>query len=1248
MFDWRSGPEGASDDPVLERLQNPLPLHHEAHPPIQPVRDGEVLIVNNSLSVKALNLYSKSLVWEFRGPMLAGLPAQNWFGIEKYVQDRRDDDIFHRTVSVGLVTSATVARGVVLANLQVPEPWRDIDTVQRIVINPAYPWRGLYALDLDDGSLLWAQRGEVVLDPLRRIPTFDVARASEPDHDVAPRLNVLGPAAVVDDRVYALGHFIEGAVNSHLLVMDLFDGSLIHSVPLVIGQQELSMFGMPFQEFTSGMPVVADGTVFCPTHLGLMAAVDLVFGDLRWLASYDAIDIESPPNYYMNAPREVYWYHNPPMVLDDRLVVTPFDSKALHVLDTRTGRAHWQYSVADAPFRRRGELKPSAFLLGELDGALVVQQDERVTGVDLASGVRRWQESLRPNDRTGRRPEAFGRGCIAAGQIYVPLMDRLAVLDTEGVERESHAWPGTEQRNPLDRRMRFREDPEVVAGNVLVFPDLVVSANRYRISVGFDVDSVLRSLRTRLAAEGESPSLLLRIAGLVRRTGRLEEAVEHFERGLELASAQGSASPDLRLLERGLCETRLELCREQLDAGRRVAAWSVLEAAERTAFDDDLRLEVTELLLAELVDQAPVDVTLEWLERLRQRHATERRLFPRLSGHPLPIGLMVSVERARLFLGESRAREALEELQRLHLEHGDEQLFGMAADAYAGEQIERLLAMVGSGLREEYDAAAWAAFEDAFSQGDLERLSLLRRRYANASNLDRFTARFVSLLRDRGRFSDMLVAGADLLAAESSTEEVNAAIEDMIEVAVDVGNLSYARALLRAQVEAGVQPQLGPEVEARLRGREVPVIAPTAPPREIATFEMRTGEQLINGTLRGEPLGDYPNALVLDDDLRLRAVVPDDDTEAWNCDIGESSRDLWYREFLHAAGVLVVHAGDLSAVDLENGALLWRRGVQGSLQYMLTTDGVLLLLEQRASGREDGIDELLVTALEPHSGAELWRHVLRGNGILKEPVVRDGRMAVVTLGDRNELEILDAVTGRRVFALGAEVAIPSQASPILLPGRGGVLVPRVRAEQGAMLQQRPDFLSLYRIPGNEEVHRIDLVETGGRYTEVFETGDTLVLEMQEHLLALDGESAELREVIELPPLLPHVQQPEGGDRSLLVALESRPTESRRRLHVYDDRLMTRFETAVPIERGAISLERFKYVVQRGDQLLMLARTRLPASVAVDWHVVAATDGTVLESRRFDLGGHSVHWSLCMAGSRILLVLGNSVHVLSWE
>ena len=117
--------------------------------PIQPIRLGDRLYVNNTLTVRCYDLLARTLVWEHEGAQL--LDPSDYVPVSKYSPpDGADETTFSRSLVAGL----SAADGIVLANLLIPQPQTERNRYNRFRINDPCPWRGLVALDADSDRVV--------------------------------------------------------------------------------------------------------------------------------------------------------------------------------------------------------------------------------------------------------------------------------------------------------------------------------------------------------------------------------------------------------------------------------------------------------------------------------------------------------------------------------------------------------------------------------------------------------------------------------------------------------------------------------------------------------------------------------------------------------------------------------------------------------------------------------------------------------------------------------------------------------------------------------------------------------------------------------------------------------------------------------------------------------------------------------------------------------------------------------------
>ena len=87
-------------------------------------------------------------------------------------------------------------------------------------------------------------------------------------------------------------------------------------------------------------PTVKDGVVYHVSNAGVVAALDALSGRILWATRYphneDLHDLLKDPTH-----NHSLWFSRPPLVMEDRLYVTPADCESLLCLDAATGKVLW-------------------------------------------------------------------------------------------------------------------------------------------------------------------------------------------------------------------------------------------------------------------------------------------------------------------------------------------------------------------------------------------------------------------------------------------------------------------------------------------------------------------------------------------------------------------------------------------------------------------------------------------------------------------------------------------------------------------------------------------------------------------------------------------------------------------------------------------------------------------------------------------------------------------------------------------
>ncbi len=1210
------------------------PLKDMVHAPIQPIRLGDRLYVNNTLTVKCFDLLARELVWEYEGPqaLLRGRDEDGFLSVEDFSPRSSNDD---PTSSKALIAGLSAAQGVVLGNLQVPLAY-NVKTLQGFRINDPCPIRGLVALDAETGALLWEQR------PLEKSRVSDrlerpLRRQRGDSEGVLTRLDVQAPPAIVDDVVFALGHFIEGAVNTYIVALDLKSGEPLYVVPLATGQQELSMFNMPFQEFTLGCPAFADGTLYASTNVGLVAAVDAAFGDLRWLAEYDALRITEPNNYFRNLPRPVHWYNRGALAGPDLALFAPHDSKRLLSLDPATGITRWTRPLASPETDY-----PSSQLIGVTADRAVIASGGSVAALDLANGRAVWNYPDATLPR-GRPLELRGTAALTDGRVWLATEDELLVLDLSN-------------GRPLARQPWYTGE----AKNLLVFPDLLLAAGQTTVRIAFDPEEALRELRAQLA-RGETLELLTRIGSLERQSGALEEASRTLAHALELAA---DALPvELLRARAARCATLRELAASYRKSGDRERFAAALIEAEALADDAQERTDLVFELLAEVAPDAADERALRWLTRLRDAFATARVMVPTLAARPVPVAICVGMELADRYERRGAIESALAELQRLQSDLPSEMLAAGESAAIAQVRVDALFAKGPPALRERYDREAETAFAAAVAAGDVERLALLLHRYPSARSAPRYVAEELLLLRTARRPLDALVVGTGILRGRTDRSLERSAEVELARAAREIGNEPLARALVARLVRDAESPL--PEDLATL-ANDTRVALPAAGRLEaVATLTLAPNSVVLGGSerpLRGEPLPpDFDSVLVLEQgfDLAVTRLALPSGEERWRRTLRRPRQNEYALNFVQVAGVLVTKRGSqLTGIDLESGAERWTRELDRDAAELASTSGMLLVTLRTPPTQGEEGDPVTLALIEPRSGTSVAMLDCVGTDSRASQMLATAGVGIVTsFGRRGQtVEVFDAITGAR--RLDAKPAPSGICTPLYLPAQQVVVLPDTRPAPGEAATRQGGVPRVvgWRLDRDEVAFEVDLLPLAYKLKTTYLAAEGLAL--------LGGVATNAGVLL---------VDPATGAASPLQPLPPAVADSFRRILVLGEEALVRVQGYVDWRKGGPAqlalvagngeslwrqdLEVPENTVQiilpdrllrRGGALLSALQYHAGGRYRTDLIVLDEASGQVLAREGFDGGRPGQRDDLVVSGEWVALRQESTLRVLGWR
>ncbi|MBL8766274.1 MAG: PQQ-binding-like beta-propeller repeat protein, partial [Planctomycetes bacterium] len=934
--------------------------------PFHPVVSDGVLVTTDGLEVRAHALFSEQPLWTYGGPLASGRRDSRTIAFEEYVETSFMNNS-GGTLARSLQHAATIGSGRVLVALLDANRRTSDNRFDGIKINPAIPTRSLHCVDFETGERVWTQRRpELGRDAFEN------------------RVSIVSPPIVVSDRVYAVGTVLEGAINCFALCFALDDGRLLWRTPIAVGQQELTMFNKPFKEFSIQPPTERDGTLFLCTNLGLVAALDTLSGQLRWISQYDSIPIISSQNYMRISERNTNWENDPPIVSNGVCIVAPLDSHDFIGFDVSTGKRLWlkNWNETQHGFEH---------LLGVDDGVLVLAGQYALGFYDVRSG----QKLKTLEFQVQERGTPTGRPCLGERVVYVPFQDGLAVM------RWQKGRYGIENADGS----RFVPWDASQTGNVLVHGDFTITQGREATTVYFDVAALAARAAARTQSTDATAADFLTLGNLERLRGRLDVAVE------ALTEARRRANGDESLAAKaddGLFHVYRELAAYADDTRDGAAYVRYATAAARHARKPFDFLSMVEGLLTRQQtagDDANLLATLDWIDAV-----CPDTVFPFKSRTaPLKAGLYTLDLRARLAQERARPADAVAAWQRMIERYSDESLDGDAVRTVATQRIADAITAHGATVYERFEAEARALHEAARRDRDVAALQMLVDRYPNSA--DRVAHR-LDLARaelDRNNPAGVFKTVFPLVQEVAATPAHCDALALLARAAAAAGDAKLARqywkrvvtlgegvptaagegesfaGIARAELERlGDATEFAPST-TRLKAR------PALDAKQLdVESDLRT--QLV--PIEGEPLPQDASLVLVYEPGLLRAIdVGAAPAEKWRIRVDTYDAQFpTVKAWCVGGRIVFQQRATIYAIDPATGAVAFRRELDRTPPIDVGPCGGLLLIV--SADVETGAH---VEAMELASGSIVWHRPFRA-GI--KSVQRDADDLLVLSRDR--------------------------------------------------------------------------------------------------------------------------------------------------------------------------------------------------------------------------------------------------------
>lgn len=273
-----------------------------------------------------------------------------------------------------------------------------------------------------------------------------------------------------DQSLYiALRHRSSVRTENHVACFDARTGRLRWR-KMIVGAEPAGA-QRPF-ELTHTLLTLRNQTLYCNTNLGVVAALSVKDGAIKWLTEYPRVDFQNqnPDRNTQHLFRDL----TPCLLYRDLVIVAPMDCDQLLALDANTGILIW----ASLP----EQACDAIHLLGVGQGHLIAGGDylywfDVYTG-RLASQFPAPHRSLPGHAKPS--PHGYGRGILADKLVYWPTRESILVFD-------QRIRPEARGRTPAVVRQIDLISRGATGGNLILTDDSLLIAAHNRLIV-FDRD----------------------------------------------------------------------------------------------------------------------------------------------------------------------------------------------------------------------------------------------------------------------------------------------------------------------------------------------------------------------------------------------------------------------------------------------------------------------------------------------------------------------------------------------------------------------------------------------------------------------------------------------------------------------------------------------------------------------------------------------------------------------------------------
>lgn len=716
---------------------------------------------------------------------------------------------------------------------------------------------------------------------------------------------------------------------------------------------------------------------------------------------------------------------------------------AIAALEKKTGRIRWTYRYRQLPVMPTRSVYVQKNRLEWVSAPPVVTRGVAVVGptdshylvaLDAQTGQLRWDhargqdlrsfygakdgllvlggERLEICDLLTGRPASppmsdelrgTGRGVIAEDGIYVPGQDKLRRLNWDGTWDEASArrWPGGLSDG----------------GNLVIVDGAVVLSSQDAIQVFFDRRDQERTILEALEKHPDDPSVLYRGALRYLQSGDAPRAAQLLER--TVARLAKSSRPEDESLQRAarkrLFAVSMEAGRGDLEAGRTAEAAEHFAAARSCAAD--------------------------------------------LSAH-----VEASVQLARVRLSRREDAAAVNEYQRLLLEHGEESVEGGRIFELGRNAIGAILGVVGREAYVAHEKAAADLLAEARRARTADALQRVFRLYPNSRAGEEALFESASAHAQLERTDEQIAALRQFLRECSDSPRIAEAHARLVRALEKKGHSAsagtYLRRMLRlfpdAEVEeAGAKITAKEFAERRLKTETynrppggIPVSTLTPPLSKWLEYVEKEYSEGVPLRVAGTPPAGFKDLILMHYARANAAAVkalekPHEGTlgrEVWKLPLQGQVR---FASFLEES-LLIADDLSVTRVDPRSGATIWRFESKSRMRAFAVSGPLLLFITDEGESR--------INAVEAVRGTLAWSQVFEG--IASSRILPVGEAVVFTALNPNRIQLFEVETGKRLIG---QAAFPDGATAQVVYAAEDVLV----------LHSEGRFLEAYDLPSGK-------------------------------------------------------------------------------------------------------------------------------------------------------------------------------------